>query len=82
MGDTVRRRVALWLGLGRLWVELDALSTRVRLLEQDAEDARAAEIDAYAGPPTGVSRSPASTASSLPDGLFESTRPNKSRGRA
>ncbi len=77
MGDAVRRRVALWLGLGRVWVELDALSTRVRLLEQDAEDERAIRF-AEAG--SGVSRSPVAPEDKLPAGLFESQKPK--RGRA
>lgn len=77
MGDALRQRVALWLGIGRLWVELDALSTRLRLLEYDAEDDRA---ERYDGPPTGVSRSPVARNDSLPPGLFVPQKPK--RGRA
>jgi hypothetical protein len=37
MGDFVRARVLRALGLGALWVQLDALSTRLRRVEGDLE---------------------------------------------
>ena len=33
MGDALRRRVLLYLGLGQVWVELRAISTRLKRLE-------------------------------------------------
>jgi hypothetical protein len=35
MGDGLRRRAALWLGIGRVWVELDALALRLKRIETD-----------------------------------------------
>lgn len=35
MGEYVRSRVLRALGLGRLWLELEALSARLRRVEQD-----------------------------------------------
>ncbi len=40
MGDALRRRALLWLGIGRVWVELEALSTRLKRLESDTYGAR------------------------------------------
>lgn len=33
MGESLRQRVLLYLGLGQVWVELRALSTRLKRLE-------------------------------------------------
>lgn len=40
MGDAVRQRVLRALGLANLWVVLDALSVRIRRVEQDLERAQ------------------------------------------
>ncbi len=40
MGEVVRERVLRALGLGKLWVQLEALSVRLRRVEQDLERVR------------------------------------------
>lgn len=50
MGDGLRARVLLYLGLGKVWVELDALSTRLKRLEADTYGSRKSSL-----PPAGES---------------------------
>jgi hypothetical protein len=60
MGERLRSRVLLYLGLGKVWVELEALSARMRRIEQDMGAGRPAlprpTIPAMPPPPpdTGV----------------------------
>lgn len=37
MGEILRERVLRALGLGRVWLELEALSTRMKRIEQDVQ---------------------------------------------
>ena len=40
MGDALRRRVLLYLGLGKVWVELEAMQARLKRVEGDVYGAR------------------------------------------
>ncbi len=44
MGDTLKSRVLLYLGLGKVWVELEALSARLKRLEGDVYGARTGQL--------------------------------------
>lgn len=40
MGESLRQRVLLYLGLGQVWVELRALSTRLKRVESELYGAK------------------------------------------
>lgn len=80
MGEYVRERVLRALGLSRVWVELSALSARMRRLEQDVRLLRAdAEARQPFDRPRTIHRPRTIPASPPPPVAFD---PNKPKGTA
>lgn len=72
MGDALRRRVLLYLGLGKVWVELEAMQARLKRVEADVYGARTPRLPSVAPPPwtvtcdTGIRDRQVSTSPEVP----------------
>lgn len=79
MGERLRARVLLYLGLGKVWVELEALSARMRRIEQDMSGRRPTPLPPVR--PMTIPASPPPPPSPIADAPYESAADTGVRDR-